>query len=47
MRDRFRNLFKQIGSNTTIGIFNRFNDSIFQEIIEVSESYYFDCDPEM
>ena len=47
MKDRFHNLFKQIGSNTTIGIFNRFSDSIFQETIEVSESYYFDCDPEM
>ena len=39
MRTRFYSLFKQIGTETTIEISNRFNDSIFQETIEITECF--------
>ena len=37
MRDRFRKLIEKEGLKTNTNIANRFNDSIFQEQIEVVE----------
>ena len=39
MRNRFYILFKDLGSESTIVVSNRFNDSIFQETIEITECF--------